>query len=182
MMEGGRGSHEAHSPGLVVARVRSWVLAVLHACSLVEGSSSEGGGVMEDGRRGSDGGVGSKSSLTWACRRPCPFMHAGRCLQAVVPCAVVFVCVHCVFVCVRSIFICVRSVFVCVHSFPFVSMRHCPWAFVSVSGHASSSVGVPLHLWALVFICVWLALFVHMRFGIVVRRWEVGGSSWPFVV
>ena len=34
------GSHEAHSPGLVVARVRSWVLAVLHACSLVEGSSS----------------------------------------------------------------------------------------------------------------------------------------------
>ena len=40
-MEGGRrGSHEAHSPGLVIARVRSWVLAVLHACSLVEGSSS----------------------------------------------------------------------------------------------------------------------------------------------
>ena len=32
--------------------------------------------MMEDGRRGSDGGVGSKSSLTWACRRPCPFMHA----------------------------------------------------------------------------------------------------------
>ena len=40
-MEGGkRGSHGAHSPGLVVAHVRSWVLAVLHACSLVEGSSS----------------------------------------------------------------------------------------------------------------------------------------------
>ena len=29
MEGGGRGSHEAHSPGLVVARVRSWVLAVL---------------------------------------------------------------------------------------------------------------------------------------------------------
>ena len=67
---------------------------------------------MEDGRRGSDGGVGSKSSLTWACHRLCPFMHAGHRPWAVISCAVVFVCVH--------------SIFVCVHLFPFVGMRHCP--------------------------------------------------------
>ena len=28
-----RGSHGAHSPGLIVTRVRSWVLTVLHTCS-----------------------------------------------------------------------------------------------------------------------------------------------------
>ena len=123
---------------------------------------------MEDGGRGSDGGVGSKSSLTWACRRPCPFMHAGRRSQVVVSCAVVFVRV--------------RSVFIRVRSFLFVGMRHCPWALVSISGHASLSMGVHLRLWALVFIYGWLALFVRVRFSIVVRRWEVGGSSWPFVV
>ena len=55
-------------------------------------------------------------------------------------------------------------------------------AFVSVRGHALLSVGIPLRSWALVFVCVWPAFFVRVRFGIVVRRWEVGKSSWPFVV
>ena len=111
----------AHSPGLVVACVRSCMLAV------VRGRSSCG-----------------RSSL--------------------------FVCIASSFVCVPSSFVCIPSSFVC------------PWAFISVSGHASSSMGVRLHSWALVFVCVWPALFVHVRFGIVVHCWEVGGSSWPFVV
>ena len=107
----------------------------------------------------SDGGVGSKSSLTWACHRPCPFMCAGRRLCAVVSCAVVFVRV--------------RSVVVRVRSFPFVGVHHCSWAFISVSGHASSSVGVHLRSWAFILSYRWPALFVRMCFGIVVRRWEV---------
>ena len=40
------------------------------------GRGSDRGGM--DGRRGSIGGVGIKSSLTWACHRLCPFMCAGR--------------------------------------------------------------------------------------------------------
>ena len=59
---------------------------------------------MEGGGRGSDGGVGSNSSLTWACHCPCLFMRAGCRLQAVVSCAVVFVPVC---------------------SFPFVGMCRC---------------------------------------------------------
>ena len=91
---------------------------------------------MEGGRE-SDGGVGSKSSLTWACRRPCPFMRAGRRSRVVVSCVVVFVRVC-------SVFVCVHAVFVHVRSFPFVGVRRCLWAFISVSGHASSSMGVRL--------------------------------------
>ena len=63
------------------------------------------------------------------------------------------------------------------------------WACVVVRGRSFplvgmrlSSVGVPLRSWALVFVCVWPAFLVRVRFSIVVRRWEVGGSSWPFVV
>ena len=88
---------------------------------------------MEDGGRGSDGGVGSKSSLTWACRCLCPFIRAGRRSWAVV-------------------FVHVQSVFVRVHSFLLVGVHRCPWVFVSVSGCSSSFVGAHFRLWVAGFV------------------------------
>ena len=47
-------------------------------------------------------------------------------------------------------------------SFPFVGVRPRPWAFV--------------------FVCGRPALFVGVHFSLVVRRWWVGGSLWPFML
>ena len=122
----------------------------------------EGEGVREEGGRGSHGGVGSKSLLTWACHRPCLLMCAGHRLQAVISCMIVFVCVH---------------------SFPFVGMCHCPWVFISVCGHVSSSVGICGHLFSFIGsqLCLWVCISVSwctigrflMAVGDVVMWWLV---------
>ena len=100
---------------------------------------------MEEGGRGSDGGVGSTVSVhvCW------PSFAGGRLVHG-----------H-----LHSCAFCLRS-----------------WVCLVVRGRSFLLVGMHPHLWVLVFIYGWPALFVHVRFGIVVHRWEVGGSSWPFVV
>ena len=94
-----------------------------------EGRESDRGGRV--GRRGSNGGVGSKTSLTRACRRPCLFMHGGCHLWVFILCVVIFICFRswaCVLVRGRS--------------FLFVGSRLCSWVCVSVWWYAGGGLVV----------------------------------------